>query len=229
VILPASPFCIYYPWIFFFTLSYIRGGKEGNAVRHIAVVVLAVLFFLGFVEQGIAGPFGLSMGMKPTEVGRKLEKLSNPGGYKTTEVPQSHSAFKEYMLLFGPKTGLCKIVAMGPEVATSVYGRELRSAFDKLEERLKVQYGKNKKYDSLEQGSVWNEPKDFMMGLLKKERTLVTFWTMEDGATLKDNIGIIELVAKALSLEKGILLVSYDFQNIDECHKELEATEDDAL
>ena len=129
-------------------------------MRCVVVLVLTVTFCLGLTNRGIAGPFGLSMGMEPAEVGGKL-KTFRPGGYRTTEVPQSHSAVKEYLLLFGPKTGLCKIIARSPEVATSVYGRELRSAFDRLEARLNVQYGKNKKYDALEQGSIWSEPKAF--------------------------------------------------------------------
>ncbi len=197
-------------------------------MRRVAVLVLTMMFFFGLADWAIAGPFGLSMGMKPSEVGGKL-KEHGPGKYRTTEVPQPHSAFKEYLLFFGPKTGLCKIIATSPEVATSGYGTELRSAFERLEARLKVQYGKHERVDFLQKGSIWNEPKDFMTGLLKEERILISYWSMEGGATLKDSISGLMLEAHALSQEKGAISVGYEFQNRDECQKEHDAAEDNAL
>ena len=185
-------------------------------------------FSLGLVEPGVAGPFGLAMGMKLSEF-KGLEARKERGTYVTKEVPKPHSAFVSYVLMFGPKTGLCKIIAFGEVVETSVYGMELRMAFDRLEERLKAQYGKHEKFDHLRAGSIWNEPKDFMMSLLKQERFLASYWSAKSGSMLKDSLPGIMLKTDVLTTEKALLSVSYDFQNFQECVKELEAAEDDAL
>ena len=122
-------------------------------MRCVAMLVLTVTFCLGLTDRGIAGPFGLSMGMKPSEVGGKLEKKQHPGVYEMKEVPKPHSAFESYSLKFGPKTGLCQIVAYGHVIETSVYGGELRMAFDQLEKRLEAQYRKHEKFDFLQGGA----------------------------------------------------------------------------
>jgi hypothetical protein len=198
-------------------------------MRRIVIFVLTITFSLGLADWGIAGPFGLTMGMKLSEFkGLKLAR-KEPGSYKTKEVPKPHNAFPDYLLLFGPKTGLCKVVALGKVVATSVYGTELRSAFDTLEERLKAQYGKNERLDYLREGSIWNEPKDFMTALFKKERVLASYWSAKEGSRMKDELKTIELEVHPLSEENTFMIVSYDFQNITECLKELNAVEDYAL
>jgi hypothetical protein len=198
-------------------------------MRRVAVLALSVMLSLGFVEPGIAGPFGLSMGMKPAEVGGKLEKTQSLGVYHTTEVPEPHSSFDLYTLRFGPKIGLCGIVASGKPVETSTYGAELRWTFDDLEDRLKVQYGKNKRLDYLRATSIWHEPRDFMSGLRQKDRVLWAMWKAKFGSMLRDNLGVVGIKAIALSRNKGVIQVSYEFENIKECTKELEATEDNAL
>jgi hypothetical protein len=67
------------------------------------------------------------------------------------------------------------------------------------------------------------------MALLKKERILPAFWLEKEGFTLRDNLEGVEIEAHALSSEKGYTVLKYQFQNFQECIKELNATEDDAL
>jgi hypothetical protein len=56
-------------------------------MRRFAVLVLTGTFSLGLADRGIAGPFGLTMGMTPAEFTGKLEKTQSLGVYHTTEVP----------------------------------------------------------------------------------------------------------------------------------------------
>ena len=199
-------------------------------MRRVAILALAVLFLLYlFVDWGIAGPFGLSMGMKPEEVGGKLKKRARPGVYQTAEVPNPHSFFDVYYLRFGPKTGLCWIVAESKPVATSVSGTELRSEFDQMEERLTAQYGKSKRYDLLQDGSMLNQPKDFMPGLQKKDRSLTAIWSVTDGAVMSDHLQRVWIQACALSDEKGCIRISYQFENFEQCGQELNTAEDYTL
>jgi hypothetical protein len=201
-----------------------------KTMRRVAILVLAVLFLLYlFVDWGIAGPFGLSMGMKPAEVGGKLEKLEGLGKYRTTEVPNPHSFFDVYYLRFGPKTGLCWVMAESKPVATSVSGTELRSEFDQMEERLTAQYRKGKRYDLLRDGSMLNQPKDFMPGLQKQDRSLTAIWSVKDGAVMSDHLQEVWIQACALSDEKGCIRIWYQFENFEQCGKELNAAEDYTL
>jgi hypothetical protein len=197
-------------------------------MRCVVVLVLTVTFCLGLTDRGIAGPFGLAMGMKPTDF-NGLKKMPEPGWYSTTEVPKPHSAFEEYALKFGSTTGLCRITAAGKAMTTNDFGTDLQTAFNEMEKRLKDLYGGNKRSDFLTEGSLLNKPEDFMRGLLRQARVLTSSWEAKHGSTLKENLKAIMLQAKALSNDKGHLLIVYEFQNVEECDQELKTKEDDAL
>jgi hypothetical protein len=64
---------------------------------------------------------------------------------------------------------------------------------------------------------------------LRQHRVLTSSWEAKHGATLKENLKAIRLQAKALSNDKGYLLVVYEFQNVEECDQEPKAKEDDTL
>jgi hypothetical protein len=164
------------------------------------------------------------MGMSERAV-RALVPLDSIGGkkgfFKAARVPKPHSAFESYTLAISPKQGLCKVVAIGVDIRTSVYGAELVSQFDAIEQMVTEKYGRAQRHDFLRSGSIWNEPRDWMMGLLKKERALTTFWTREEIPALPPALGAIELEANALSSEKGYLILSFEFANFDVCSAEL--------
>jgi hypothetical protein len=69
-----------------------------------------------------------------------------------------------------------------------------------------------------------------MMGLLKKERLLSSFWTKETtGHDLPDDIISIQAEAKALSLETGIIFLGYEFSNYAQHVKEKKDREKNSL
>jgi hypothetical protein len=80
------------PWPFLLLVPYTRTARGENAMRRGIIFVFTITFVFGLAEWGIAGPFGLTMGMQPAEVGEKLEKTQSPGIYHTTEVPKPHSS-----------------------------------------------------------------------------------------------------------------------------------------
>lgn len=114
-------------------------------------------------------------------------------------------------------------------MTTNDFGTDLQTAFNEMEKRLKDLYGGNKRSDFLAVGSLLNKPEDFMMGLLRQDRVLTSSWEAKHGSTLKENLKAIMLQAKALSNDKGYLLIVYEFQNVEECDQELKTKEDDAL
>ena len=150
-------------------------------------------------------PFGLQMGATKATVGTIKKDL--PNSMFEVVAPKPHADLETYVVQLTPKAGVCWVKAMGKTITTSVYGNELRSEFDKMREQLQSVYGKEKLLDTLRAGSIWNEPKDFMMGLLKKERILGANWSTKDGLELKPGIQMILLGTGALNQEHGYISV----------------------
>lgn len=173
------------------------------------------------------GPFGLYMGMKVSDFKEgQLEKIV-PYVYKISIVPNPHSDFKYYLLMIGPKAGLCCIYASGKTINTSVYGTDLKTAFKEMQEGLTKVYGTpDSSYDFLESGSVWNESNDWMVSLFKKERFLSTFWK---GSSLKNNINYIRLEADVLSFSEGFISVKYEFTNFELFQKKMKILKNKSL
>jgi hypothetical protein len=185
--------------------------------------------FLG--TNAIAGPFGLSQGMTLEQIGGRPMDVGGKGKYMITEVPKPHSAFGDYVIQVGPKSGLCWVKSMGKPLETSVHGTELQSAFHDMETRLEAAYGKHLTIDELRPESIWNRPNEWMQGLAKRERELAARWSSTDGSQLPKDIRQVELYAVPYptSLNKGLLMVEYEFANFDACKAEFTAQEDDRL
>jgi hypothetical protein len=194
-----------------------------TAIKSIA----GITFTLWFCSAS-AGPFGLEEGMTLKQIGGNPQQVA-PGRYRLSSVPKPHSAFESYFVEVGPRTGLCWIQAVGRNVSTSVFGAELHAAFTNLKIKLDQSYGEAKLYDLLLPGSIWNEPQDWMMGLVKKERHLLVAWDKDSGATLPDGIADVTLGAMPIDTETGYLAVEYSFSNLTACDAELSKAEDGAL
>jgi len=188
--------------------------------------VLAILCIAG--ASYASGPFGLDMGMTIEQISSNAVEVT-PGKYRLPTVPKPHSAFEYYLVQVCQNTGLAWIKAVGNDIRTSSYGIELRSAYDDMEEKLTKVYGAGKRTDALLPGSIWDELDDWMMSLVQKERYLMTIWDVDSGATLKNNIAMLGLVASATSSGEGYISLEYYFANNDECDKELAAEEDSGL
>ena len=168
------------------------------------------------------------MGMTLKDLGGNPESLGN-GIYKITNVPKPHSAFELYAVKVAPNGGLCWIKAIGKNISTSCYGTELKSKFMDMVNKLENAYGNYELYDYLMPGSIWDELKDWMRALIKKERTLGASWSEEDQSNLSNNISKIVIAAQASSSDNGFIILEYSFTNKEACEKEIDAAEDGNL
>lgn len=205
-----------------------NGGVNSGCVMK--KILIVPILFCSLIITAYAGPFGMEMGMPITQIQKKLNLTPTevPGVYKTNRLIKSHPRFDDYRLSFSPDTGLCKIVAWSKSIKTSVYGEGATGFFTNLVGTLEVKYGQPTIFDSLNPGSIWNEPKDWMMGLNKKERRLVAFWVPDD-RQLPENLAGISVDTFALDLETAIYSLTYEFKNIDKCNEWKKANLDDAL
>ncbi len=181
-------------------------------------IALSSILFLSF--EVFAGPFGFSSGMTLNDVNKigDFKPDTNAYWYDSKTIKNGNNNFESYSVLVVPGYGLCKIIAVGKDIISNSYGEQVRTNFDDLTSALKLKYGNpTNQYDFLRSGSIWKDPNDFMMGLAKKDRTLVNYWMVADGSKLPDELKSISLTAGATSSSKGYLTLSYEFSNVSEC------------
>ena len=160
------------------------------------------------------GPFGFECGMTKEQVialvGKDAAKATGQDVLELSTAPRPHPAFDSYMLIFSPEKGLLKIQAYGAPIATNGFGEEVHRAFIEIRDAVSKTYGEPKTIDYLRSGSIWKEPEDWMMGLLKKERVLLSVWDM--GSAGPNHIEMVTLEADGRSTEKAWLSLGYHFE-----------------
>ena len=182
-------------------------------LRTLVPIVMAPALQVGLGQGSIQGPFGLQYGMTKAQaiqiVGGQAVKENKGDSLILTTAPRPHPAFEEYLLIFSPENGLLKIAAFGRDISTNGFGSEVRDAFAEIRDALDKTYGAGEIHNFLESGSIWNEDRDWMAGLLKKERVLTAYWDVAlKGAVpskLPNHITAMALTANALSTDKGYL------------------------
>lgn len=174
------------------------------------------------------GPFGLWMGMNLEDLDCEIEEIS-PRHYKVHSAPAPHSAFECYCLRITPITGLSWVKAIGKTIRTNEYGLDLIAAFKTMEEKLSRNYGKGDRTDVLLPDSIWDEPKDWMQSIAKKQRYFYTIWSRKHGSTLPEDLESVGLMINAIDFEDGYISLEYTFSNSDAAEKEESDAEDDAL
>lgn len=166
------------------------------------------------------GPFGFEAGMTKEAVVAKLgaKALVRVDGdvVSFNTAPSPHPDFNEYLLMFSPRAGLVKLLATSRLIETSESGEQLKEKYMKLLAALKTKYGTSPvEGDLLEAGSTWTEPQYWMMGLLKKERTLEAIWgaeQLQSATALPAHLKSVMIDVTATSLEKGFISISYEFE-----------------
>jgi hypothetical protein len=160
------------------------------------------------------GPFGLHRGMTKEQViqligrGAITQQANDMIAFST--VPKPHPEFRRYLMWFSPSEGLLKIGAFGAPISTNGYGWEVRQGFARVLDALRRTYSMPQEYDFLLAGSIWKEPQYWMMGLLKKDRSLTAIWNRSFVAS--NELEGIALQALAASSSEGYLLLSYEFE-----------------
>lgn len=178
------------------------------------------------------GPFGLKEGLSRAEIEKivKIHKVPTPLFFATEKLPIPHPAFSWYALTISESVGLCAILAVGPTEPSDAFGDKLRQSFDALKDPLTSRYGKpTRAIDGVRPGSIWRDPQDFMMGMLKGERKLSAIWDTTKAKPLPSSLSQIALIAGAESSSTGAVSLHYTFSNNDKCEAEKKANENRGL
>jgi hypothetical protein len=189
----------------------------------IGAAILLAPFIFG-QDASLPAPFGVRMGTKKAELGKITKEIAK-FKFELATVPKPHRQFESYVVQVTPKAGVCFVKAISVDISTSAYGSELRARFNEIREQVDGVYGKGTLLDYLPSDSIWNEPRDWMMGLLKKERALMTRWSGKDDLIMKYGIRDIFLAAGATSSDTGYVTLEYYFDNYDACEAEVKDSE----
>jgi len=191
---------------------------------------LAVASVLSLLASStLAGPFGFEQGQTLAELEAKVGKLDRtdePTVFRSVKAPVPLKGIEAYGLLVGKETGLCKVVGLGQDIATNDEGHALQAAYAELKAALTKKYGEPTMVaESLAEGSIWDEPKDFMMGLKLGERRHGVIWSK----VAAQGLATIVLQAEALNPNTGFLRLSYEFPNFKACVAAKDELNPDAL
>ncbi len=173
-----------------------------------------------------AGPFGLTMGRSAREL-MGIEIPSAPGRYILDTVPTPHQAFVKYVAEAAPRAGLCWIKGMGRAIQTDRLGTQLREEYTRIRDELVKAYGKDfKETDHLAPESLWKEPGDWMMGLVQKDRALMSTWHAAEASPLPHALSSVAISVSASSSGEGYVYLEYQFANGPQCEAEFSAKPD---
>ena len=193
--------------------------------------LLPFLVAFSFPLEVLSGQFGLEMGETVKSIRKKGVKLKNDGGYwyVTDKLPKGNSKLVNYELLITPVSGLCRILGYTELIQTNSFGDQIKSKFEFFETALNKKYGVGDRYDYVKYGSIWDDNKYWMMGLLEKERTLATLYNEDNSNNLPSYMDGIVLRAFARSSSEGVINLNYEFSNSDQCFEEEDAVNTDNL
>jgi hypothetical protein len=126
--------------------------------------------------------------------------------------PGATNGFDTFTVAISNK-GLSKVLA-SMDVPTNRSGEQIQEKFSSIKSALIAKYGTpTKEFDFIHVGALWAEPEDFTLSLLKKERSLESYWKLADGTTI-----IIE--AGASARDTGTINLSYEFHPEFDSYKE---------
>jgi len=191
-------------------------------------IIAALLLLAGSCS---AGPFGFEYGMTKDAiiklVGKDAVKEDKGDLLVLKTAPKPHELFDTYMVIISPEHGLLKIRAVSRDIDTSQYGDEIKAQFGLIRKGLENVYGEpTHTFDFLRSGSIWDESKDWMTGLLKKERTLEVYWEFKPP---KQHLTLVDLEVMALSRETGYLGLTYEFEGWEQYADERQAKKSDVF
>ena len=200
-------------------------------MKKIFALIIVLTITISFI---VAGPFGLEMGWNIEQVQESGAIILDSYDFKdgttaySINPPKKHSSFSSYVVLISDKYGLFQISAESDSIYTSRNGYQIKSEFYSVYNQLVKSYGDGILIDKLAEGSIWDEPEDWMMGLKTLDRTLSAIWIGPDINTDKQ-IALLSLDTEAEYSDTGKISISYFSDNAFAVEEEKEAQEASVL
>ncbi len=177
------------------------------------------------------GPFGLAMGMTREEVREAMGRapIEEEDGFAHFDTaPKPHPQLSDYLAMSSPTEGLCKVVGVST-VESNRFGHQVSERVNMFVAALTAKYGQPSfTRDRVLDGSLWDDPEDYMMGLLEQDRLVVYVWD-PDKVELPGDLRTIAVMAEGLSTSTARISVGYEFENMQACSEENKRKSNEAL
>jgi hypothetical protein len=96
--------------------------------------------------------------------------------FEITSPPKPQADFPSVIVQAAPAVGVCWIKGLGNTFQSDDFGMSARSHVDAIESVLETKYGKPEPIDFLMSGSLWTEPRYWLMGLKQGDRHYGYHW-----------------------------------------------------
>jgi hypothetical protein len=165
----------------------------------------------------MASPFGIAFYTSLDQLADANEMA--PGVYSVT-APSPHPAFKTYLVRATPGLGVVWIKGLGEAIENDAFGGATRAAVDRLKEQLALRYKEPRKLDFLMHGSIWEDPKYWMMGLSANERYYSYTWDASGAGALPEDIASVYVGASAMSSDSAMVVIEYASRKLPQADAE---------
>ena len=195
-----------------------------TAIRSLACVFLGLTTCSGTAYA--SGPFGINMGDRMWE--NPACRATSSFTYRCDPLPAVEPLFESYqaIVITAPAgIGACQVVVYGPVITRKQQREPGNKPMDEAAQYLRSRYGENfTKFDVIPTDKEMAQPKMWWMSILGDYRDYRYVWNQDSSFVPVDHVALIEMQYRFV--DKGpYVLVSYFFDNIDECRKALNADE----
>lgn len=162
-------------------------------------------------------PFGFSMGMSKDDLQRTLGTSLQPVPrfphmFEVRSAPKPDDYFNSFAVLIGPHSGLCELLAVGPDLAASDVG----STFSIVRSKLDRVYGGTHMTDSPPFGVSARRPRPAP----KNPETLSAKWSAATGSNMGTAVDSVTLGVSAGKESSYHLKLQFFFNNAEQCIRE---------
>jgi len=195
-------------------------------------LLITALLGLLFATPTLAAennPFGLDLDKRPTLYGCSQQQ-NDKYWFHCGTVPKLHPEFEEYAVQYVESVGICFVGAIGKTIRNDSYGITTKRRADAIVKQLRPKYGiETQKLDFLSPYSIWDEPDEWMMGVLKEERRYIYSWDADDGFKPVGEVAKIYVAALAAASDAGYVKLDFHFKREPLCDAIIEKAGRDAF
>lgn len=174
----------------------------------------------------MSAPFGIAFHSSIAS----LQVLQDLGqGIYVVQPDAPHPLFDVYAVQATPSLGVVWVKGITPCIENDNFGTATRAAVDRLADQLAQKYGPPEKMDMLLEGSIWNEPQDWMNSLNDRERVYSYSWEPEKVTQLPEDLECIFLGAVPHEGNAASIVLEYSSRRKEQADKDLEREMADLL
>ncbi|MGO4725661.1 MULTISPECIES: hypothetical protein [unclassified Inquilinus] len=136
--------------------------------------------------------------------------------------PTPHPLFSQYIVQASEAHGVVWLKGISADIENDVFGNATKELIDRVATQLSQRYGQGKKTDMLFEGSIWNEPRDWISGLEQHERIYMYMWDRAQNTQIPSDISSIGLLATSFQSGSSAAALEYSSPKLEDAQQGVE-------